>query len=280
MLKSITIIKANNEKELFNINKLKSSLIRAGADTLLTEQIAEQIEHQIHDGMSTGEIYRHAFDLLHRAHRPVAMRYSLRRSLLDLGPSGFPFEKFIGELFRQKGYSVTTDTFVHGRCVEHEMDVVAHNDEKLIMCEVKFHNQLGLKSDLKVALYVKARFDDLMRGTFAFGGKERKLDEGWLITNTKFTSSAIKYAECENLKIIGWNYPEKDSLVKMIEQSGLHPLTCLSSLKTTEKQTLMNKGVVLCSALRDNPHTLKELGLRDNEIQSVVEEANMICPVR
>ncbi len=279
MSKDIIVVKANGEKELFNANKLKYSLIKAGATEEVVEKIAAHVALELVNGMSTTEIYTHAFYLLSKEHKPVALRYSLRRSLMDLGPSGFPFEKFIGELYRRKGYTVLTDQIVQGECVEHEVDVVAFNDDKLIMCEVKFHNQHGIKSDLKVALYVKARFDDLRQTTFKYEGIERKLTDGILITNTKFTTSAIKYAECQNLQVIGWNYPAKESLVSMIEESGLHPLTCLTTLKNSEKIALMNKGVVLCNSLREDPHRLKEIGISDTVISQVLEESKLLCPI-
>lgn len=279
MKTDVVIVKANGEKEIFDPAKLTHSLIRAGATEEIAVNITNHIAEEIKDGMSTHEIFKHAFYLLHKAQRPVALRYSLRRSLMDLGPSGFPFEKFIGEIFRRKGYTVQTGVMVMGQCVQHEVDLVAYNENKLIMGEVKFHNQLGIKSDLKVALYVKARFDDLRSVTHMLDGKERKLDEGWLITNTKFSSSAIRYAECQKLKIIGWNYPAKDSLVKMVEDSNLHPLTCLTTLKTSEKQALMNKGVVLCNQVTEDPQLLKELGLSDDVIKTISEEVTMLCPI-
>jgi len=67
-----------------------------------------------------------------------------------------------------------TDQKVRGKLVEHEIDVVAWNEEKLIMVEAKFHNQLGVKTDLKVILYVKERFDDLSAVTFDYGRPGRK----------------------------------------------------------------------------------------------------------
>jgi len=279
MNNEIVIIKANGIREVFDSNKLLYSLKRSGATEEVAQKIAAHITKEVKDGMSTNEIYKHAFYLLHKEQEPVALRYSLRRSLMDLGPSGFPFEKFIAEIFRKKGYTVETGKIVRGKCVEHEVDVLAYNENKVIMVEAKYHNQLGIKSDIKVALYVKARFDDLMATTFDIGGQKRKMDEGWLITNTKFSSSAIQYAECQRLKIIGWNYPGDNSLVRMVEDSNLHPLTCLSSLKTSEKQALMNKGVVLCNTVKDKPELLQELGLKDDDIKTVVEEATMLCPI-
>jgi hypothetical protein len=213
------IIKASGEKQQLNEEKLRSSLKRSGATDEAIEECLSHIENELHEGVTTAEIYKHAFDFLHRWKEPVAMRYALRRAVLALGPTGFPFEKFIAEYFRDKGFEAVTDQEVLGVCVPHEVDVVAWNNDKLIMAEAKFHNELGIKSDLKVALYIKARFDDLKANVFNYGGKDRKITDAWLITNTKFSSTAIHYGACQNLTMIGWNYPEHGNLQDMIESS-------------------------------------------------------------
>src|SRR5206468_6395376 len=141
-------------------------------------------------------IYKHAFSLLDKTEQQTAMRYSLRKAVLDLGPSGFPFEQLVAEMFKAQGYHVLTDQIVKGYCAEHEVDVVAwrpaqdRHKQDLIMTEAKYHGQTELKSDLKIVLYVKARFDDLEKMTYTYDGHAYSLTEGWLVTNTKFTISA------------------------------------------------------------------------------------------
>jgi hypothetical protein len=158
------------------------------------------------------------------------------------------------------------------------MDIVAWNRHKLIMIEAKFHNEFGLKSDLKVALYVKARFDDLSVPTFVFGGeKPRKLDEGVLITNTKFSEQAIKYGQCAGLKMIGWNYPSKGNLHQIIEESGLHPSTCLSTLSNVHKRALLDKGVILCKDIKNESNLLREIGMTNQKIGEVMDEISNVC---
>ncbi len=276
-MRQVFIIKADGDREPFSDVKLRESLVRAGAPRDVVEKIVKHIAGEVEDGMTTSHIYQHAFGLLHKFERPIAARYSLRRAMVGFGPSGFPFEKFLTELFKKKGFEALTGQIVRGTCVEHEMDVVAWNDTKLIMVEAKFHNELGAKSDLKVALYVKARFDDLLNESF-FYGKRRPLDEGWLITNTKFSTNAIRYGICSNLKMIGWNYPEKGNLQDLIEDAGLHPLTCLTSLSNNEKQFLLNKGLVLCTAVKE-PGVLESVGLRRDKINNVLEEAKLLCDI-
>ncbi len=269
------IVKASGKKEPFQGEKLQSSLLRAGAQDKVAENIVKHIENEIKDGMSTSQIYKHAFFLLEKELKPVALRYSLRRAIMDLGPSGFPFEDFIAFILEEKGYAVKTGEIVFGGCVEHEVDVVAWNENKLIMAEAKFHNEIGIKSDLKVALYIKARFDDLKEVKHLYG-KERYVDESWLVTNTKFTNTAIHYAECKGLQLIGWNYPKKGNLQDLIEDSGLHPITSLTSLTGSQKKLLLSKGTVLCKHIKDDPALLKALGMNDLKIKTVLDEINIL----
>lgn len=275
--RKIFIIKADGTREEFHSEKLLDSLTKAGASEEVRDKIVNHIAREIEDGMSTNTIYRHAFELLHKFETPVAARYSLKRAIADLGPSGFPFEKFVAEIFKAKGYETLTDQIVQGKCVDHEMDVVAWNENKLIMAEAKFHNELGLKSDLKIALYVKARFDDLKDKEFVYGSR-RKLDEGLLITNTNFTIKAIQYSECAGVRLIGWNYPRVGNLHDMIEDASLHPITCLTTLSNTEKKSLMEKGVVLCKNIRDNDEPLLAVGLKPETIENAKRESLMFCP--
>jgi hypothetical protein len=274
----IFIIKADGTLELFDVTKLGHSLKHAGANSKDVEAIISTVNNDLTDGMTTHDIYTRAFSLLHSENRPVAIRYSLKRAIMELGPSGFPFEDYVAEIFKYRGFQTLTGQVVRGQYVEHEIDVVAWNNEKLIMVEAKFHNQLGVKSDLKIALYVKERFDDLSTQTFDYGKKGRKLDEGWLVTNTKFTSTAIEYGSHQGnrLVMIGWNYPDHGNLHDMILEAKLHPLTCLVSLDGHAKKELLTKGVVLCKTIAENPDMLDTVGVRGEEAKKVLEEINSL----
>lgn len=272
----IYVIKANGERELFDQTKLEHSLKKAGASSSMAKNIIDHIGTHLSEDITTHEIYKHAFELLHKDDKPIALKYSLKRAISDLGPSGFPFEDFIAEIFRERGYEAITGQLVKGFCVEHEIDVVAWNKEKLLMVEAKFHNEPGVKSDLKVALYVKARFEDLSKMEFDYDHK-RRLDEGWLVTNTKFTSTAIEYGSCQGgLRMIGWNYPPVGNLHDMILEAKLHPLTCLASLNGRQKKALLEKGIVLCKTLNDNHELLAAVGLSDDETKKVLEEISAL----
>jgi hypothetical protein len=274
--KDMFVVKADGTRELFQPSKLERSLKKAGASSKMVSNILSHVNTHLSQDITTHEIYKHAFELLNKEDQPIAIKYSLRRAIADLGPSGFPFEDFIAEIFRYKGYKAETGKIVKGFCVEHEVDVVAWTNEKLIMVEAKFHNELGTKSDLKVALYVKARFEDLFKMKFDFDG-EKSLNEGWLVTNTKFTSTAIEYGSCQGgIKMVGWNYPPEDNLHDMILEAKLHPLTCLTSLGGFEKKELLSQGVVLCKTIFEKPELLDNVGLKGQGKKEVLEEIDSL----
>ena len=271
MASRINIIKASGVSEPFIKEKLLNSIRKSGASDVAAGKALTHIENELRDGMSTGQIYNHAFDVLKRLEQKAARSYSLRRAIAGLGPTGFPFERFISEIMKKKGFQTAVGEILLGRCVEHEIDVVAWNDKKLVMIETKFHNEIGVKTDLKVSLYVKARYDDLSENQFDFGGR-RFLDEGWLVTNTKFTSNAIKFGKCANLNLIGWSYPSNGNLQNLVEDFSLQPITVMTTLKSGEIKQLLDRGIVLCGDLR-RAELLRDIGIGHDRIGAIITEA-------
>jgi hypothetical protein len=271
------VIKANGEKEIFDFKKLENSLKKVGTKEKLINEVVAEISKYAFDGITTSEIYRKAYSVLRRKYKPVAARYSLRKAVGMLGPTGFPFEKFVAEIFKAQGYQTKLDTVVKGKCVEHEIDVIAWKDDQLIMTEAKFHADFNLRSDLKVVLYIKARYDDIFGKAYNFGGQDRKLTEGWIVTNTKFSSTAIQYGECQPiLKFVGWNYPYDNNLHDLIEKYDVIPLTALTTLTLSDKNLFLAQGVVLSKTLLDT-RLLKTFGFDDNKIKSIQTEVTALC---
>lgn len=273
------VVKLDGTVEEFDPKKLDASLLRSGASKQTREEIIATIEKELKDGESTSAIYKRAFKLLEKYDtRPeVTFRYSLRRAISEFGPSGFPFEKFVGEVFRLQGYNVQVGKKIRGRCVMHEMDVIGDKDNERFTAELKFHNKLTIKTDLKVTLYVRARFDDLIEGGF-YGDKKPRLA---IITNTKFSSNAIRYGECAGLELIGWNHPRREgNLHDLIMESGIHPLTALSTLTKKQKMYFLEQGVVLCQELsRDNGKLIREARsvIPQAKQQKILDEIKMVC---
>ena len=266
------ITKADGSTEYFKVEKLRRSLRRAGAAPDEVNEIVTELTKSLRSGMLTQEIYREAFSLLRRHQAPAAARYSLRRALFGLGPTGFPFELFLGRLFEMDGYKTTTGSIISGKCAEHEIDVAAYKDDHSFVAEAKFHARPGIKSDLQVAMYSYARLLDL---------KEAKIctedicgiTEFWLITNTKFTSSAERYAECVGVKLLSWDYPRNNNLHDRIQKANIYPITVLQSLSPSQIETLISRNVILCREILTQPSVLRHLHLSTKKHEAVLQEA-------
>lgn len=275
--KPVNILKASGNLVPFNENKLKRSLLRAGAEDFLAEKILREISGELYEGISTNEIYRKAFDMLRSYSRPLAAKYRLKNAIMDLGPSGFPFEKYVSELFRSQGFETVTNRFVQGKCITHEVDVLATTNGTVHFMECKFHNQRGYVCDVKVPLYIQSRFLDLKEQQSILRENTGKQFKGWVVTNTKFSDDAIKYGLCCGLELVGWDFPTGRSLREMIDITGLHPITCLTSLTQREKQSLLDKGIVLCRDIQLNTALLDEAGVKSARKNMALMEAKSLC---
>lgn len=272
------VVKGDGTREEFQPDKLLRSLTHSGTDPELAKSIGRRIEKLVREGMPTTLIYREAFKLLRKEERTFAARYSMRRAILELGPTGFPFEDFIAELMRAQGYETRLRVMVSGRCIEHEVDVVLKKDGKIAGAELKFHNTPGFKTDLKTALYVRARYWDI-----EWGAKDRNeaggIQEGWLITNTKFTGNAIEYSNCAGIRLLGWSYPHGGSIADMIDTTKVYPITVLTTLTAADKSRLLKDGITMCRSVTDNPGALEKVGLRGKKLQEVINESTALCKI-
>lgn len=271
-----TVVKVSGERVPFDPEKLRTSLQRSGATVELSGIILEEILPRLTEGISTKKLHRMAFALLQQRSKHLAARYRLKQAIMDLGPSGFPFERFIARILEQDGYRVQVGMIVEGKCVKHEVDVIAERDEHHFMVECKYHHP-GRVCDVKIPLYIQARFKDVEAQWRLIPGHGTKFHQGWLVTNTRFTSDALRYGQCAGLYLMSWDHPVKESLKDRIDRSGLYPLTCLSSLTRAEKQQLLDTGVVLCKEIRKEPALLSRAGVRPARFNAVLKEGAELC---
>lgn len=276
----IVITKSNGDQELFSQDKLIRSLRRSQATEQEIERVLAHVSSRLRPGMTTGEIYVIARKALSadKAKNPNAIRYGLKQAVMDLGPSGFPFELFVARIYAELGYMCQTGVMVQGSCIEHEVDVLAHKGDEVICMEAKFHNEPYLKSDTKVALYVKARFDDLIGQKIKIDGQYKHVTKGILITNTNFTDNAQAYVSCMGtFDLISWNYPEEGSLLDMIERFNLHPITAVPELSKSDVARLVEQGIIMCADITQHPTVLDKLNIRKSKQQSIHETIGLIC---
>lgn len=265
------VIKESGEKQKLDLKKIKKTIVNAKASPELTDEAIRELKKKIYPGIKTKEILQIIIKLL-KKEPGVAERYSLRRAVMVLGPTGFIFEKFIARVLKEYGYKARTNAIIHGKCVNQEVDVIAKKKKKTYMIECKYHNSPGKKSDLKVMMYTYARFLDI---------KHKHFNQPWLVTNTKCTSEAKKYAKGVKLKIISWDYPKKESLEKLLVEKKLYPITTLMSISFAMKRRLVKSKIIL---LRDilkhtTPYLMRKTKISKKILEKIRKEAKEIIKV-
>lgn len=265
----IFVIKKSGERESFQEEKVFRSMARVGLPEGLKSQVLEHIKSRLHQDIKTTEIFSHILEFLRGKHRPSSIRFNLKQAIFDLGPTGFPFEKYVARIFEAMEYKTQVDIIFEGECVKHEIDVLLEKDEKKEIVEVKFHNQPGTKTDIQVTLYSYARLLDV--------SKKNKIEALWVVTNTKLTNEAIHYSECKNIRSIAWNYPREENLQDLVEKPSLYPVTILRSLSSEDKKRLVEDNVVLCGEfLKLNEGNAKRLLINIDRFREAQEDAKRI----
>ncbi len=271
--KMTNIIKASGERERFDKKKIKRTVLKAGASKQFAESIANKVGKKVYEGIATKEILRITLKLLEE--KPdVAARYDLKRAIMSLGPSGFPFEKFFAAILKNYGYKTEIGTIVKGKSTTHEVDIIARKN-KSYMIECKYHNKVGIHTNSKVMMYTYARFLDLKNNP------KNKIDKGWLATNTKCSPHAIQYSKGVGLKITSWQYASGNdkNLQELIELKKLYPITILKSVKGHIKDKLSQSKIILAKELLN--YKINDLKIKtridENSLKQIIREAHKMC---
>ncbi|VVC02613.1 Restriction endonuclease [Candidatus Bilamarchaeum dharawalense] len=271
MLQDIWVIKESGEKEKFSPSKVKHALKRTGLSQKETDEILAKLETKLYDGISTKKIYAILYELIESSKPEVSHRYNLKRALFEIGPEGYEFETFISKLLTREGYQTDLRQIIQGKCVSHEIDVVAAKGSENYMIECKFHNQPGAKCRVQTVLYVYSRFLDLREG--AKKGRCKEFTNPWLITNTKFSEDVLAYAQCMGIPLLGWKYPMKKSLEEMIDRTKCYPVTVIN-MSNDILRRLLAKSIVTISDIPENPDRLVDLtGIPIATAKQIIERA-------
>lgn len=275
--RKILVQKASGETEPFVSKKLEQSLRNAGADNEVVRAIVSNIEAWIFDGVTTKKIYSKAFSLLRQKKTKAALRYKIKQAILQLGPTGYPFEHFIGQMFERQGYQVSVGEIVQGNCISHEMDVIAAKEKTQHLIECKFSKDQGKQVSIQVPLYVQSRVADIIK-------KQKQMKKfidisfsGWVVTNTRFSKESMDYGKCIGLHLVGWDYPKGNGLKDLLEKTKMYPITLLNYLNKKEKKYLADTGFVTCSQLLRNQEVLDKLNLKNHKRKSLIKELEEIC---
>ena len=273
----IKIVKNSGEIVDFSMDLLRKSLNRTGADDETIENIIHKVNDELYQGISTKEIYNRAFSLLKKKKSYLASKYKLKKAIYELGPTGFPFERFVGDILKYSGYETEVNYNLQGVCVSHEIDVIAHKNNETTIIECKFHSDPSLKCNVKIPLYINSRYKDVKE----YWNNNRKngtiLKQGWVVTNTRFTEDALTFGKCCGLYLLSWDYPEGNSLKERIDRLGLYPITVSTLLTKREKQFLLNRNVVLCRELVGDHFYLDHLGVSEPRKEKILNEIKLLC---
>jgi hypothetical protein len=240
------VIKADGTREQYGEDKIRASATRVGVPEDLQRPMLEDIRSRLYDDITTHEIYTMIKDFLRSSHSPhLAMKYNLKEAIAELGPSGYPFEKYVALLLNAIGYESKTNQTLTGSCVSHEVDILAIKKDITYFIEAKFHTSPSQRTDVRVALYIKARYDDLKSAW------QNGATQAWIVTNTRFSTDAIKYGECNRERLTSWAYPKGEGIADLVERTGLHPITMIDILNPGDKARLLSAGIITCSQLMD-----------------------------
>ncbi|MEA3295707.1 MAG: hypothetical protein U9Q27_01015 [Patescibacteria group bacterium] len=276
----IYIINSKKEKELFSFDKVYQSARRAGADKDLAKEIAVSIQQEIFPNAKTSDIYRKIKKILRVKDYKTNLKFSLKQAINKLGPTGFPFEKYVAEIFRNNGFEVKINQYISGLCLpSYEIDFVAKKENLIYIGECKFRNVAGDRVHTKNVLANFARFLDIYNGKF-FSDDEKKNFEikTIMVTNTKFTNIAQKYSECVGAELLGWRYPKQNSLEHLIEKQKLYPITILPSLNKSLKHIFVSEKIILArDVLKINAKNFaKKYKISENKISALTKQAKIL----
>ncbi|MCO6162360.1 restriction endonuclease [Flavobacterium sp. NRK F7] len=260
----------------FDNTKLITSLVNSGASVTDAKKILQEIQPQLYNGIPSNKVYALAFRKLKSISKANAARYSLKNGIFELGPTGFYFEKFISRIFELQGYEVITNVFLEGRCVSHEVDILVKKNMYLGMVECKFHSSQDAKTDVKVPMYILSRFNDLNKKAVDVFQKEEIISTCWLVTNSKFTTEAIKFAECSGLKLLSWDYPFQAGIKDVVNHYKVYPITCLTTLTAAEKELLLLQDILTVYDLMHFQNSFHKLKISENRMKRIKEESNQL----
>lgn len=280
MKKSFYVINYRGERKPFSITKVYRGARKAGASKELAREISQIIQGEAYPGIKTSEIFERIRELLNRQSLKLGIKFSLKEGMKKLGPSGFPFEKFIGEIFARQGYKVKLNQYLQGHCLKYEIDFLAEKGNLVYVGECKFKALLEeglIHSETALAYWAKTL--DMRKGNVF----EKKEFDGFnvkpiLVTNAKFSKSAAKYSKCTGIELLGWKCPKSGGLESIIDKNGFYPITILPSLKEGLVEVFIKRKIVLAKdVLEINPQKFsKQIGISESVLNSLIKEAKIL----
>ena len=101
--KEIFVKKMNGDLEKYNEEKLRKSLIKAGASNKTIDKIMGEVLKILYDGIETKKLFKFIFDRLKKLETSSDLRYNLKNAIIRLRiHGGFVFENLLPGFLRRK----------------------------------------------------------------------------------------------------------------------------------------------------------------------------------
>jgi len=274
----IYVTKADGSKQPFDKQKIINTCLRLQATPEQAQSIADKIEAKAYDGIPTKKILQMVFQYMKKYRPAIGYQIDLKQAIAMLR-SKPDFEIFVAKLFEAMGYEVKTNLIIQGKCIEHEIDVVARKGNEIILIEVKHHVNHHTYSGLDVFLQLNSTLEDLKEG-YENGKNSFKFTRAILICNTKVSDHARRYALCKGLEFIAWKFPPEKGLERLIEEYKLYPITFLKEIERDEAYKLADVGIVTVKQLLDDAEKIsRKSGINKNRVLQLQKAAKIVLGI-
>jgi hypothetical protein len=273
------VTKWDGRRERYDRAKVVRTLARLCVPTPLAGEIADQVERQLHDGISTTKIADLVRQELERHSALVAFRQDLRSALARM-QGGADFEAFVRLVFASQGYTVHSSRTIQGETGRHEVDGILEQEGHFTLLEIKHHRDPHHRVSFDVINTARTKWTDIQehrRKAFRQPG----FDGFLVVTNARFTENAVQHAEESGIQLVGWNVPSGRGLEQLIEEKQVYPITTIGELVDAERDAITGEGILTLQQLLKDAKP-RRLGLPKNRIAQLKKEAQRIlrvCPV-
>jgi hypothetical protein len=264
----VFVRKIDGSQQPFDKDRVIMTCLRNGASKEAAFKIADRIEEAAYEGMRTKEILTLIWKHLGDYHPETQTRIDLRTALSLLRPPDF--EEYASLIMKDLGYSVQTNVILRGKCVEHEIDVIAQKNNLSTFVEVKHHNRPHTYTPLDVPMKVWATLQDVNEGR-KLGYHNVEFTSALVVCNTKFTDHARAYANCVGIEHLCWKSPPQNGIDDVIRQRSLYPVTMLKEVDRRLLRLLVENGIVLLKQLvhEDAEIMVKSRLISNNQLSSL-----------
>lgn len=272
----VSVTKFDGSRQPYSRKKVLNTSMRMGMSREHAENIADEVEKRLYDGMPTQEILGIVRRSLRECRPSLAQMVDLRSAISMLRPKP-DFERFVRLLLREYGYQVSPNRIARGRCVEHELDAVARKEGDVVYVEVKHHSNPHTYSGLDVMKEARATFEDLTEGNES-GANDLRFTKALVVCNTKFSNHAKRYSECRGIDFVAWKSPLGRGLEQRVEEKALYPITMFGELGQESEERLGNRGLILLKQVlsRDVNSLAKASGVRRDRLEELAGFAEEI----